>query len=107
MRITISILLALVMCGSACKPAQAPLPEVREYQLKGRIESVDLAKKRAVVAHEEIKDYMKPMTMSFAVPDETVLKGLKSGDRVVSEGALLVSQEIEDARQGSPRQTSG
>lgn len=82
MRITISILLVLVLCGSACKPAQAPLPEVREYQLKGRVESVDLAKKRAVVAHEEIKDYMKPMTMSFAIPDETVLKGLKSGDQI-------------------------
>lgn len=29
-----------------------------------------------------------------------VLEGLKSGDRVVCEGALLVAQEIEDARQG-------
>ncbi len=50
--------------------------------MRGRVEGVELEKKRVIVAHEDIEGYMKAMTMGFSLPDEQVLQGLKSGDRI-------------------------
>jgi len=61
---------------------------VREYSLRGRVETIDLGRKRAVIAHEEIPGYMKPMTMGFSIPDEKVLPSLRAGDRIAAR--LLV-----------------
>ncbi|MEY3282061.1 MAG: hypothetical protein RIR86_74 [Acidobacteriota bacterium] len=68
--------------ASSCKSSEPAKPEVREYSLKGRVESIDLAKKRAVIAHEDIPGYMNAMTMGFQIPDEQTLKSLKSGDQI-------------------------
>lgn len=75
-------LLFTVLIASGCRSAAPAKPEVREFDLKGRVESIDLAKKRATITHEEIKGYMKGMTMGFQVPDDQALKSLKSGDRI-------------------------
>ena len=61
---------------------------LREYSLRGRVETIDLGRKRAVIAHEEIPGYMKPMTMGFSIPDEKVLSSLRAGDRIAAR--LLV-----------------
>lgn len=96
-------LLAVGGCGSS-KP---PEPVVQEFTLRGRVESIDLARKRAVIAHQDIDGYMKAMTMPFAVPDEERLRQLKSGDQI--EGRLIRDTRnnltwLEDIRQveGSP-----
>jgi len=79
----LSAIILLVAIAAGCSRSTAPTkPEVREYALRGRVESVDLAKKRAVISHEDIDGYMKAMTMGFQIPDEQALKSLKSGDRI-------------------------
>lgn len=65
-----------------CRSRRADEQVVRRYELKGRVESLDLPGKRVTIAHREIKGYMEAMTMSFAVKDETVLRELRSGDQV-------------------------
>ena len=72
----ISLLIGTILVVAGCRKEQ-PKPDVREYRLRGRVESVDLVKKKVVVAHEEIEGYM-----GFAIPDEKVLKTLNSGDRI-------------------------
>jgi protein SCO1/2 len=79
----ILIPLALTMaCTRRVPPASEPAE--RRYELKGRVESIDLANQRVTIAHEDIKGYMEAMTMGFAVKDEKVLRELKSGDRVTA-----------------------
>jgi Cu/Ag efflux protein CusF len=73
--------LLLIVVSVACRTQRTNEPVVRRYEIKGRIESLDLNQKRVTIAHEEIKGYMDAMTMSFAVKHENVLRELKSGDR--------------------------
>jgi len=87
----------LIVCGlivttGGCseKPGGTAIPGTseRQYSLRGRVETIDLGRKRAVIAHEEIAGYMKPMTMGFSIPDEKTLQSLRAGDRI--EARLLV-----------------
>jgi Cu/Ag efflux protein CusF len=82
MTVIITISLALSAGAAGCRARPTNQPVVRRYELKGRVESIDFNRKRLTVAHEEIKGYMDAMTMGFAVKDENVLRGLKSGDQV-------------------------
>ncbi len=77
----ISLILPAAGCRST-QPDQTVQPVVRRYQLTGRVESIDFERNRVTINHEEIKDYMDAMTMSFAVKDEKILRRLKSGDRI-------------------------
>jgi protein SCO1 len=63
-----------------------------DYQLKGIVKKVDLARGSATIAHEAIPGFMGAMTMPFFITDRTVLEGLASGDEV--QGSLHV--ELED-----------
>lgn len=76
-------LISLILIAAAgCHSRHADEPAVRRYEVKGRIESIDLNRQRVTINHEEIKGYMDAMTMSFAVKDERMLRELKSGDQV-------------------------
>lgn len=83
------LLTILAAIAGACdsQPAKEPLG-IRQYPLKGRVESLDFDRQRVTVSHEEIKDYMDAMTMSFAVKDPAILRDLKSGDQI--EARLVV-----------------
>lgn len=74
-------------CSGQSRPTGAEATAMREYNLQGRVETIDLNRKRATIAHEEIPGYMKPMTMGFSIPDEKTLQSLRAGDRI---GARLV-----------------
>ena len=84
-----AIFVATIACLStgpaACKrtppePAQANTDlEVRTT--RGTIKTHDPTKNLASIAHDDIPDYMKAMTMSFAVGPE-LMKGIAEGDRV-------------------------
>lgn len=86
------LIMALALPAAGCRregkaPASGSVDEgpVREYRLRGRVESIDLTRRRVTVAHEKIEGYMDAMTMSFAVPGEAetkTLTTLKSGDRI-------------------------
>ncbi len=85
-RLVIGLFACLVL-GGGCSSEKPPGPVVQEFTLRGRVESIDLEKKRAIIAHGDIDGYMKAMTMPFAVPDEQMLKQLRSGDQI--EGRLV------------------
>ena len=48
----------------------------------GVVIGLDLKKSRIVVDHEEIKDFMAPMKMSYMVSSSKLLKNLKLGDKM-------------------------
>lgn len=61
--------------------------EAKTYELSGKVISVDKAKKKAKIEHEEIKGYMPGMTMDFPIKQDWVLDELKPGNHI---GAKLV-----------------
>ena len=63
---------------TACQKPKAS-SEAKRYKLKGKVISVDKDAKKAEIAHEEIPDYMKAMTMKFPVKDDWVWDELTPG----------------------------
>jgi len=78
--------LGLTACSKA--PTPTPPPPVptnaapQAYEVKGVIKEVQLQKKRVVIQHEAVTNYMPAMTMPFDVRDAKELAGLKAGQRV-------------------------
>lgn len=60
------------------------------YIVEGTVVEVD-GDRQVVVAHEEIKGLMGPMTMPFEVRDPTLLDGVVPGDRIYAR--LMVEQD--------------
>ncbi|HEY7181595.1 MAG TPA: copper-binding protein [Blastocatellia bacterium] len=54
----------------------------RRYELKGIVQSVDKAKKRATIKHEKVGDLMDAMTMPFLIKDEKALNEMEPGDQI-------------------------
>jgi len=48
----------------------------------GTVITVEAGKSRVVLDHEEIKDFMAPMVMSYQVMPPTLLENIKAGDKV-------------------------
>jgi Cu/Ag efflux protein CusF len=48
----------------------------------GVVDSIDKEMGTVQLNHEEIKDYMPPMSMPYAVKDKSLLDSVKPGDRV-------------------------
>jgi protein SCO1/2 len=65
--------------------------------MQGQVQSIDAARKLAVVKHEEIKGFMPAMTMPYEVREPKVLDGIAAGDLinatlvVESNGAFLTN----------------
>ncbi len=62
----------------AAKAAQAQ----RLYHGVGIVQATEPRENRLIIDHEEIKDFMAPMVMSYQVRDRALLRGLKRGDKV-------------------------
>ena len=76
-----AIALALVVCAlPACRRA----PEARQYEVKGQIVSVDPARGEVLLDHEDIKNFMPAMTMSYKVEDPALLQGKEPGDLITA-----------------------
>jgi Cu/Ag efflux protein CusF len=69
---------ALFGCGDGGKKPAAS----NEYDVKGKVVSIDLNKPAVTLDHEDIPGLMKAMTMEFRVENAKVLEGLKAGDAV-------------------------
>lgn len=67
-------LLAALACGRS-----------NVYVVHGIVREVDAESKQAVIEHEDIPGLMSAMTMSFDVPDPTVLAKLTPGEKVLFE----------------------
>lgn len=88
-RVMLFSIILIISLIAACQPAAKPeaSPQAKRYDLKGKVVSVDKAKKEVTISHEEIPGYMPAMTMPFPLKDEWAFDVLTSGSNV---GASLV-----------------
>lgn len=72
------LILLTVSLFTACQKAetQTASTDAKRYALKGKIVSVDKAKKKATIAHDEIPGYMEAMTMDFPIREDWVWEDL-------------------------------
>jgi protein SCO1/2 len=64
---------ALAGCG---------LSKDQDYEVTGRVESVDAAARQVTIAHDPIPGFMPAMTMNFDVAGAELLEGVEPGARV-------------------------
>jgi protein SCO1 len=83
------ILLIFVMASfSGCQQkqeARKASENAKRYPLKGKVVSVDRAKKKAKIDHEEIPGFMERMTMDFPLHEDWVWDDLTPGSEVHAE----------------------
>lgn len=86
----IAVLALLTLAGiTACRNDTS---NQKRYDLKGTVLAVEKDKHLVTVDHEEIKDFMEGMTMSFTVRDDWVFEKAEAGDQIV---ATLVVDDTE------------
>lgn len=81
------ILIAALITFSACQKqaAKQPTGTEKRYPMKGKVISVDKAKKKAKIDHEEIPGFMEAMTMDFPIREDWVWENLTPGAEVRAE----------------------
>ncbi len=76
----------VLVVGEGGKKKIAPPAQVaaakRLHEGVGVVVAVEARASRLVLDHEEIKDFMAPMVMSYMVTPATLLQGLAKGDKV-------------------------
>jgi protein SCO1/2 len=104
--------LALVGWGRPALGAEGPpTPTNSVHSLRGVIREIAANRRRAVIQHEAVPDYMPAMTMGFNVRDAKELSGLAVGDTITC--TLTVTPEsywISDIRKvagGKTNQPAG
>ena len=80
--------LVLSACQKSATQQENVSTEAKRYTMRGKVISVDKARKKASIAHEEIENYMSAMTMDFPIKDDWVFDELSKdadvrGDLVV------------------------
>jgi len=83
---SLGIAICVLALAAACS-APKPPETIRQYPLTGEVLAVKPDRSEVQVKHDEIKDFMEPMTMWFTVRDPKLLEGLTPGDLI---GATLV-----------------
>lgn len=78
--ILILLILALAI-GTSCRRDTS---NEKRYELKGKVLAVEKDKHLVTVAHEEIKDFMEPMTMPYIVRDDWAFDVLGAGDQITA-----------------------
>jgi len=64
--------------------SQTAAAEPQQYDLKGKVVSIDNAAKRLTVDHEAIPGFMGAMTMAYSVKDEHLLESLSVGEQITA-----------------------
>lgn len=84
---TIFLVFLAALLTAACQPLvnESPRSEVKRYELRGKVISVDKANKKAAIEHEEIPGYMKKMTMDFPIHEDWVWDDLLPGVEIRAE----------------------
>ena len=82
------VFLSAIFLFTACQKAEQ-IPEAsanaKRYPLKGKVVSIDKAKKTAKIEHETIPDFMPAMTMDFPVREDWVWGDLTAGAEIRAE----------------------
>jgi protein SCO1/2 len=86
--------------------AQPQQTQPQRYDLKGKVVSIDKARKMVTVDHGDIPGFMGAMTMPYAVRDQQLLDNLAPGDqitaKVVAGGGEVWLENIVTVNTGTP-----
>jgi protein SCO1/2 len=92
------LLITAIFLLAGCQPSGHTNPtasaEAKRYDMKGTVVSVDKAKKRAKIDHQDIPGFMDAMTMDFPIHDDSVLAVLTPGSEVRAQ--LVVDSAAKD-----------
>ncbi len=78
-------------------------PNARRYPLVGEVVAIDRTGHQLIIRHEDIPNFMKGMTMPFAVKDPAVLDRVHVGDRVKATLAVADMQSwLEEVQVTAP-----
>ncbi len=80
--------LLMFLVGGCIKKQEDQTTEIKTFPLKGEVVRVMPDEHRIMIAHGEIPDYMKAMTMPFKVKDTTFLTLVHPGDSVLATLAV-------------------
>ena len=72
----------LSACGGGAGRTATNSENVKRYDMRGKVVSVDRLQKRARIAHEEIPGFMEAMTMDFPIREDWVWNDLVPGAEV-------------------------
>jgi Cu/Ag efflux protein CusF len=74
----------VIVGGANCKREQhtTTSSSSKSYQAQGIVKAVHSEKRVVVIAHQDIPNFMKAMTMGFEDPNERWLKTVQKEDRV-------------------------
>lgn len=89
--LAVALLITALPAGAADVSASNMFPQRRKevrYEMKGVVQSVDKAKRRATIKHEKVADYMEAMTMPFPIRDDKALNEMQPGDQIVCDLVL-------------------
>lgn len=79
------MLAGVLLCAVLAAPAAQTQPNSKKaYVFKGKVEKVDEKSKMLTVTNEDIPGWMMPMTMSYGVDRDAVLKQVKAGDQITA-----------------------
>src|SRR6266567_3156702 len=86
MRILLLMLFSVLAFTSCQKSATSASPgEVKRFDFKGKVVSVDRERKRATIDHEAVVGYMGAMTMEFPIHEDWVWNDLTPGSEIRAE----------------------
>lgn len=81
-------IIMLVVIAGCVKKQEDQTTEIKTFPLKGEVVRVMPDENRIMIAHGEIPNYMKAMTMPFKVKDTTFLTLVHPGDSVLATLAV-------------------
>ena len=114
---TTAIVILILSLGltPSCKHSQSQQSNVGAvHHGVGIVDSIDKEMGTMQINHEEIKDYMPPMSMPYAVKDRSLLDSVSPGDRIefslegTTKGDVVSEiKKIEGRGQGSGAGSQG
>lgn len=88
---TVCVLLLFAVLLAGCgKKENTSASGARSYQVVGVVKEIDPSIGQITIAHGDIPNFMKAMTMPFVVKDSTLFRGISVGDSV--RGVLVVQR---------------
>ena len=81
-------------CGGNASQTASNSENVKRYDMRGKVVSVDRVQKRARVAHEPIPGFMEAMTMDFPIREDWVWSDLVPGVEIRAD--LVVDSSAKD-----------
>lgn len=80
--IFLSVVALLTACQKPAANTGAASPTAKRYDFRGKVISIDKAKKEATIEHQDIPGYMDAMTMPFPIRQDSVWDVLTPGSEI-------------------------